>query len=133
MAFRINSTLTNSVAQGLADIFNGTGGTKGSTINLYTGTQPGTAGAGTSGCVLVATIGNVLWSSATGGTATLSGLFHGTVGSAGTISWLRCESDRGDVIDVECGTAGTEAFSISKTVFAEGDVVTLLSAPFVQA
>lgn len=132
MAFRINSTLKNSVAQGLVDIFNGTSGT-GATVNLYTGTQPGTAGASTSGCVSLATIANVLWSNATGGTANLSAIFYGTTGTSGTASWLRCESDCGDVIDVECGTAGTESFSISKTVFDVGDVFAILSAPFVQS
>lgn len=133
MALRVNATLTNSRAQGLVDIFNGAGGTTGATVSLYSGTQPGTAGAGTSGCINIAIISNVLWGSATGGTANLSALYSGTVGSSGTISWLRCESDGGEIIDVECGTAGTEAFVISKSVFSDGDVITLMSAPFVQS
>lgn len=130
MAFRINSTLKNSVAQNLAEIFSGTSG---ATVRLYSGTQPGTAGDGTSGCINIATISNVLWGSATGGTADLSALYSGTVGTSGTISWLRCEANGGEIIDVECGTAGTESFAISKTVFTDGDVVTLISAPFIQS
>lgn len=132
MAFRINSTLKNSIAQALVDVFNGTGGTVGATINLYTGTQPGTGGASTSGCLSLATISNVLWNNATGGTAILSALAYGTTGTSGTITWLRCESDKGDVIDAECGTAGTEAFALTKTIFDADEVVTIISAHFIQ-
>lgn len=130
MAFRSSPYFSNSMADQLGDLFGG------GTLRLYDGTQPGTGGSGTSGCVMIAEFPSLSWSPATSGTASLASTAHAaTAGNSGTVTWARlipqAMAGTSVAIDGDCGTAATKAFVLDAEVINSGDVITLTSATFI--
>jgi hypothetical protein len=149
MALKMSTDLKNYVInQGIVKKMAGTMGTGGSaSINIYTGSQPANADAGTSG-TLLCTIINIGWGGtgnpgtvgATGGTAIHSSGgagYTGTAGVTGVAGWARMEtvgegftgSAATFRIDGDVGTGATCAFIINNTTITSGGSVTLLTCP----
>lgn len=131
MAFKINALLKNAVVDTLITNIAGTTGTGGTaTISLYTGSQPASADAATSG-TLLATLVNVSWAASTNGTAALTGAFAGTVLVGGTAGWARFQAIGGDgtfVMDGDVGTGATTNFVIDNPDFSSAGVLVFLQS-----
>ena len=90
------------------------------TLNIYSGTQPETAGGDDSASTLLATIDNIIFTSSVNGSAGLYSADTGAGLAAGTAGWGRLYGNDGTsyVIDGGCGTASTNVFSITPVVVA---------------
>jgi hypothetical protein len=102
-------------------------------LKVYTGTQPETGG-GTSGTsVLLVTISDISWNSASNGTATITGNATGTAATSGVAAWARLTDTTGTayIVDGNCGTS-TEDFVLDATSISAEAVVTLTAATLVQ-
>lgn len=136
MAFKTSPTLSNTISNSYGELFGTMYGTSGGFLRLYNGTQPGTGGAGTSGCVMIAEFPGMIWSPATSGTAALASTAHvATASTGGTISWARitppAAAGTALAIDFDCGTAATKGFVLDVEIVNPGDVITLTGANFV--
>lgn len=136
MAYLSSPFLSNSIANNYGGLFGTTYGTGGGTLRLYTGTQPGTGGNGTSGCTLIAEFPAMIWGPATSGTAALASTAHvATAGESGTITWARLTpptaAGTSIQLDADCGTAATNGFILDTNIVNSGDVITLTGANFV--
>ena len=142
-ALRFSTDMKNYIVnKAIVGVMAGTCGTAGTaSIKIYTGTQPATGDAGTSG-TLLCTISNIGWATGTGttsGTAALANTagYAGTAVATGTAGWARMEtvgvgydgSAATHRIDGDVGTAGTCNFVINVVGITSGGVVTLLTAP----
>ena len=143
MAQKISTDLKNYIInKAIVEAIAGTCGTAGTaSINIYSGSQPATADAGTSGSLLC-TISGIGWASGTGttsGTAALASTtgYSGTATNTGTAGWARMETVgvgyNGNAathrIDGDVGTASPCTFVINVAAMTSGGVVSLLTAP----
>ena len=143
MALHIGTDLKNYVVnKGVITALAGTCGTGGiASINIYSGTQPVDADAGTSGSLLC-TISGIGWATGIGTTSGTAGLantagYSGTAIAAGTAGWARMQtvgvgysgSAATHRIDGDVGTSGTATFIIDSVSASIGGVMTLLTAP----
>lgn len=131
MAFKMNANMKNYlITQGMINQMAGTSGIAGTaSLNIYSGTQPANADAGTSG-TLLCTIPNIGWNTATAGSSALFGTCSGTAGITGTAGWARMNTVNANgtfCMDGEIGTAGTNTFVINAASISAADVVNLLS------
>lgn len=134
MAFKISLDLQKHLLNGgIISAIAGTSGTAGTaTLNLYSGTQPANADAGTSG-TLICTIAGISWNTATNGTTGLASTdgYSGTAIKAGTIGWgrMECISEKGTCrIDGNAGSNGGEVWSTTRCIVGAGDAVHLVTA-----
>jgi hypothetical protein len=135
MALKLNATMKNYlIDKGMIDQLAGTSGTAGTaSLNIYNGTQPANADAGTNG-TLLCTISNIGWNYGTSGSAALTGTVTGTAGTDGTATWARMSTVNSNgtfCLDGDVGTAGTAIFVINSAALLTDDIVRLLSANIV--
>jgi len=146
MALKLSTDLKNYIVnQGIVKVMAGTMGTGGTTVmNIYTGSQPTSADAGTSGTLLCTIIG-IGWGGSNGTIGATSGTtafgtsvgYTGTAATTGTAGWARLEtvgtgytgSAATFRIDGDVGTGATCAFVINSVAITAAGAVTILSAP----
>jgi hypothetical protein len=146
MALRLSTDLKNYIVnQGVAKQIAGTMGTGGTAVlKLYTGSQPATADAGTTGTIFAPFIG-IGWGGTNGTIGATSGTlafgtaagYTGTAETSGTIGWGRIEtvgtgytgSAATHRIDGDVGTAATCAFVVNSCVVTALGAVSVLSMP----
>jgi hypothetical protein len=145
-ALRLSTDLKNYIVnQGIVKQMAGTMGTGGTCVlQMYSGTQPATADAGTSG-TLLATIIGIGWGGSNGTIGATSGTsafgtaagYTGTAATSGTIGWARLEtvgtgytgSAATHRIDGDVGTAATSTFVVNSCVVTALGAVSVLSMP----
>ena len=125
MTIRFNTAQRNMLADAVASDIGG------STLSIYTGTQPATANDAASGTKLVDITINS-FNAAASGSATLytSTPNTGVAVAAGTAGWGRIVSTYGS-IDGTVGTSGTD-FTINSTSISNGATVTLTAMTVTQ-
>lgn len=146
MALKLSTDLKNFIINdAIVKKMAGTMGTGGTTvINIYTGSQPASADAGTSG-ILLCTIIGIGWGGSNGtigatcGTVAFgtAGGYTGTAATGGTAGWARMEtvglgytgSAATFRIDGDVGTASTSTFVVNSTVVTALGAVSVLSIP----
>lgn len=126
MATRLSTELKTAKAQAVADEFNSSG----TTLKIYTGTQPASADDAASGTLLVTiTLPNPCFGTASSDAISKTGTWSGTASATGTAGWFRLESAGADVLDGACG-AGSGELDLSSTSITSGGVVTINTATF---
>jgi hypothetical protein len=136
MAFLMSVGLQNDLVGRMLTNLAGTSGTAGyGRLRIYSGTQPGTAGYGTSGTMLVQ-IDGICWDTATSGTANLTSIsgYLGTSVAAGVARWGRLEGSSGIsglIIDGDVGVDFWNVFTINSIDIETSQVISLLNADII--
>jgi hypothetical protein len=133
MALRLSTALRNEVLDnGLNATFNG------HRLDIYSGSQPTTADTAPTGTLLCTiTLPADVFSAASGGTISKSGVWSGTASATGTAGYarLRRTTDAGTTnttdirIDGTLGTTGTD-FIIDNASIQSGATITVSSFSF---
>jgi hypothetical protein len=97
-------------------------------INFVTGTVPATADTAATGTLVCSCALSATDATVSSGTLTFNAISVGTVVSAGTITYARVYSSTAitaSFLDLDVGTTATNSVSLSSTVYAIGDKITL--------
>jgi hypothetical protein len=126
MTIRFNTAMRNAMVNAL------TGAISGSTLSIYTGSQPATANDAATGTKLVDITING-FNAPADGSATLdtSTPNNGIAVATGTAGWGRIVGLTGERIDGTVGTSGAD-FTINSTSITNGATVTLTAMTVTQ-
>lgn len=128
MATRIATVVKTAKADAVRALFNASG----TTLKIYTGTQPATADTAASGTELVSmSLPNPCFLAASSGVISKTGTWSGTASATGTAGWFRIENGS-NRLDGTVGTSGQELNLSSVSIVTNG-VVTVDTASFTVA
>ena len=125
MSTQIATVVKTEQAQAVADVFN----TSGTTLSIYTGSQPADADSSATGTLLATlNLPNPCFSAASSGAISKTGTWSGTASASGTAGWFRIENGSYR-IDGTIGTSGQD-MNLSSTSIISGGTVTINTASF---
>lgn len=120
MALRYNTALRNALTGPISSNFGA-----GSTVSIYTGTQPASAQNVASGTLLCTiTLPATPWAAAVDGVIAKQGTWTGTAVATGTAGWARISDESTISMDVSVGEAATDMI-IDNAAIVSGGTVTV--------